>query len=441
MLTPPEAKWSQYFYGSDGRRMRLLAHDLPGEEDREAGLPLLARWAPLLLRKPENTFQFLPLTPHIGLLVCNNEFDEDVARKLYGVFTNCRVRLNDPRMPIVEEKVWGFPESGITRFLNGLTVLFLACSYIQDHVACSKLLHMPVVGLGILSDMDRNKLGHLCAKPFRQQIKAMLECMYLRRHKSISSMTAWGQRLSLLASIHVGRLGGPLDLWKELEYTSPLLLDLWQLCPEGFDTIPKRFEAAIMGFFAGNALGTLLQHISRQPLLSQRRAEKQKRAVALGTETVQNAVSVVQTAASMAGQAVPTAFSLEETKAALQYWIDSKLSEETETAKGICARILDEFYEHLQGFGVRLASAPVDFSPFHTQFQQSFMMTMETDPTKDYSRNLQYPRAIKEYKIIEVCPSKDHKNLTPDVWRKLFGMRLSPLPLDDEHPNKDLSSS
>lgn len=149
--------------------------------------------------------------------------------------------------------------------------------------------------------------------------------------------------------------------------------------------------------------------------------------MAVGAETIQNAVSAAQTGASLAGQAVPTEFSLAETKVALEYWIDSKLSRDTECAKRVCEHILDEFHEHLQGFKLRLSSTPIDLAPFHFQFQQSFVMAMETDPNKGYVRDLQNPRAIKEYKIIESCPAKDCDNLSPEVWEMLFTMKLSPL--------------
>ncbi|EKD00010.1 hypothetical protein A1Q2_05668 [Trichosporon asahii var. asahii CBS 8904] len=96
-----------------------------------------------------------PLTPSIGTMVCQPDFQDEDALALWTNCTDCEVLVNTEA-----DLSWGNFERSAekTRQLQGLqgvTVLFLGCVVISDDVACSKLLLMRETGYRILEDLIR----------------------------------------------------------------------------------------------------------------------------------------------------------------------------------------------------------------------------------------------------------------------------------------------
>ncbi|EJT52633.1 hypothetical protein A1Q1_03087 [Trichosporon asahii var. asahii CBS 2479] len=97
-----------------------------------------------------------PLTPSIGTMVRQPDFQDEDALALWANCTDCEVLVNTEA-----DLSWGNFERSAekTRQLQGLqgvTVLFLGCVVINDNAACSKLLLMRETGYWILEDLIRH---------------------------------------------------------------------------------------------------------------------------------------------------------------------------------------------------------------------------------------------------------------------------------------------
>lgn len=414
------------FWGS-GPRMRLdwLGVQEPIVQD----VALLAHWAAYVVRWEASSmppphfmkwlpkpYRFLPLSSNVGSMVRHNDFTERVAHQLYGVFPSCGIWLQMAR----SRSHFDDPFT-----VNGLTVLFLACSMIFDPVACSKLLQMPSVGLVILKDLEKNGLGHFCQETVKPIIEPLLDAMYFG--KSNLTMRAWGQRLSLLLSMHVCRHDGALAKWEQTDYIESLLLDVLKLGPSRVPNIPIEYEAAAVGFFCGTAVGTLVQHLAKQITAAEARATELKARVALSAEWGQNLINVGETVAPLAvgtGGPSATPFSLSETQAWLQSKIDDRMSSETRALRNACEEILALADERTRRFRLQFCGE-VDLDPFLAQASQALMLALTADPQTHFERSRNAPFAMPRSLLLMECPAEFYGGIGDNFWRGLFEQDLS----------------
>lgn len=363
-------------------------------------------------------------------MVCHQEFSEKVALELYGIFLNCNVRLyleadtrEGKRDPSVDKPVAG---------ISGLTVLFLACTIVSDEVACAKLLQMPTAGLRILKDLHDQKLGDFCSKVVRPQVKAMLQALF-EGERNLTT-TAWGQRLSLLVSLHLCRPNGKLATWEEMDYPEPLLLDVLRLGPSRIRSIPIEYEAAAIGFFAGNAVGTLIQLLSKRIIEREAKGRKHRSLVTLTTEWTTNLVSVGQSVAPMlvgSGGGYATPFSLQQTQGLLHDWIDERTARQTSSLRSACDHILELFDERLYKFGRRFGD-DVDLGPFRTQGSQALKIALDADPQAHYDKAVRSRASPTRYRFLADCPSKHWNGHHERFWSNLFEKKLALVDRDDD---------
>lgn len=414
------------------RSMLLESCGKPTKGSKDRGLVHLRHWAPYILRfdwLSGPVFQFPPISHVVGTMVCHREFSEKVALELYGVFLDCNLRLyqkpdtcDEKRDPFVDRLVTG---------ISGLTVLFLACTIVSDEVACAKLLQMPTAGLRILKDLHDQGLGDFCSKVVRPQVKAMLQALF-EGERDLTT-TAWGQRLSLLVSLHLCRPNGKLATWGETDYPEPLLLDVLRLGPSRIRSIPIEYEAAATGFFAGNAVGTLIQLLSKRIIEREAKGRKHRTLVTLTTEWTTNLVSVGQSVAPMlvgSGGGYATPFSLEQTRGLLHDWIDERTARQTSSLRSACDHVLELFDERLYKFD-RKFGKDVDLSPFRTQGSQALKIALDADPQAHYDRSIRAQGAPARYRFLVDCPSKRCNGQRERFWSNLFEKKLALIDQDD----------
>lgn len=377
---------------------------------------LLKCWGKYILRfewRSEPVFQFLPLSHVLGTMVCHRDFTDSVAKSIYGVFSDCTVKLtmekgDRPGEPAVNEFV---------RNLNGLTVLFLACVLLFDQRACARLLEMPDSGLVILRDLRTKRLADFCATAIKDQVAAMMEALYLACGLTVE---AWCQRLSLLVSAHLCRAGGRLSRWVEGEDVRPLLFDVLEIGPVENPGIPPECQAAAIGFFCGNAVGTLRQLLSERIRDRERRGRRHRAAIMVTAELSQNAVSLVQTVTPfVAGGGTATPFTLQQTQAWLLSKIDNRTANETHAVVDACYHLLRIFDEQVAKFQSKYC-ARVDIKPFLSQCSYAYSIAMCADPSSAFRRSHATPLPETPYEFIGKSPSKDFRGISQDFWRKLL---------------------
>lgn len=217
-------------------------------------------------------------------MVSHHAFNEAVALDLYGAFPDCNLRVCQRYLPEREplREICDPAFDRGVKGISGLTVLFLACTIIFDDAACAKLLQMPTAGLRILKDLYDNRLGDFCCYMVRPQIKLMLQSLFVSQHNL--TMSSWGQRLSLLVSLHICRLDGKLSRWKVGDDIELLVMDVLRLGPSRLTGVPINYEAAAIGFFAGIAIGTLRQHLSQRVLDKEAKGRRLKTLVLVGAD-------------------------------------------------------------------------------------------------------------------------------------------------------------
>lgn len=132
------------------------------------------KWSHYIHRKcgPLPVLHFPPLNHTLGTMVGLQDFTDEVAMDLYGVFSDCTIEVSVDGGRLPSFSAVGPPAasepptrwaSGATRLtaLNGATVLFLACLLLQMEDSIEKLLDMKTTGLVILRDMADHGLGWL----------------------------------------------------------------------------------------------------------------------------------------------------------------------------------------------------------------------------------------------------------------------------------------
>lgn len=376
-------------------------------------------WAQYLLRwdRAEAVpFQLPPFNHLVPSMVYHPEFNDETALRLYGSFPACDVTFKRHTLD-------GALELCADVKLSGLTVLYLACSMFRDGTACYNLLRMDLSGLMILEDLAQRLAQHgrlFGHEMFQVVVGHLIDDMY--RRTETFTMQDWGRRLSLLLASYICRYGEPMSRMTS-QGVDDVLRDLWLLYLSD-DAIPRQYKAAAIGFFTGNALGILVQLLSETIIGRKSRALKLKRGIAVGAETIQNTVSLGQTLLSAAAQAVPTRFSLDETKAWLHYWIDQRTTRKNREDYISVERVLDRFHEHAQMLEQNCLDTRADIGPFNVQFNQGYAMAMDADPSKTFSRNMKKPRVTVVYKLIATCPSAPGRCIDSDTWARFFAMKI-----------------
>lgn len=307
-------------------------------------------------------------------MVRHHDFNEEVALELYGAFPDCNLWVRqkylperDPRSELDDP-----PFDRTVIGISGLTVLFLACTIIFDDAACAKLLQMPTAGLRILKDLYDNRLGDFCSYMLRPQVEIMLQSVFEAQRNL--TMTAWGQRLSLLVSLHICRPEGKLARWQVGDHIELLVMDALRLGPSRLTSVPINYEAAAIGFFAGIAIGTLRQHLSQRVLDKEAKGRKLKTLVVVGAEMTTNFISIVQSIVPLlGGGSSATPFSLLQTQAALCEKIDRETAQRINGFLSARLNVLQLFDERLRKF-CRIFGADVDLEPLLMQIAQAYQI-------------------------------------------------------------------
>lgn len=178
-----------------------------------------AKWLEYILREcgPLPVMHFPPLTQVLSTMVTHEEFTDEVAMDVYGVYDNCTidVMMEGGLMPVFGVT----PSSECTALakisngtltltsLNGATVLFLGCLLLQAEDAVQKLLDMRTTGMVILRDMANHGLGWMMPS----QDATTIISRWTRSTAYRPTALPPAPRLSLFLSAWMSRKGGPLD--------------------------------------------------------------------------------------------------------------------------------------------------------------------------------------------------------------------------------------
>lgn len=282
--------------------------------NEEGKLPPPTEWVSYLDRgATDSTTGGPPLTPAVGVMVCEPNFGDLHASALLGAYKSCKVRFS------LAFKV-GSNRNGTPGALRppayefdfgrikGLTVLFLACLVIGNDAAIDKLLGMRVSGGVIIQDLIEQDAQRLLGATARHHVGLLLNAAALPTTKWPLSDLSY--RLSLWFRVWLGRptFSGYLRARPlHLEGLIKEMFNLWQpsgsvqsaappasvfaSCAEG--KTAAIIELTTLGVYYGSAVGTAALLAGKRIAKAAADCRRIDRRLKVGDEWVQNAVSVV----------------------------------------------------------------------------------------------------------------------------------------------------